>query len=64
MHELTPSELDGQALELLPPRETLDTYVNFADVDAANVAFAVNYDSEDAEAWAAAGQLILVDQSL
>lgn len=63
MRELSPGELDGQVLELLPPRETLDTYVNFADVDAANVALALNYDSEDAEAWAAAVQLVGVDQS-
>ncbi len=63
MHEITPSEIDGQAMELLPPRETLDTYVNWADVDALNVAAAVNVESEDAAANALALQLIGVTQT-
>ncbi|MFH5824778.1 hypothetical protein [Georgenia sp. AZ-5] len=63
MREITPSEIDGQALELLPPRETLDTYVNWADVEAFNVAAAANIESEDATANALALQLIGVFQT-
>ncbi|MFH5824777.1 hypothetical protein [Georgenia sp. AZ-5] len=58
------SELDTQAVELLPSRETLLVNVNIAPVVGVNLAFAFNILSDDATANAFAVQQIFTVQEL
>ncbi|MGH3344977.1 MAG: hypothetical protein ACRDPK_19340 [Carbonactinosporaceae bacterium] len=60
-HELSTEDLEVQRTELLPAREALQS-INFAEVEALNVGAAVNFESEEAEAEAAAKQTIAVVQ--
>ncbi|MGH3327167.1 MAG: hypothetical protein ACRDPT_05090 [Streptomycetales bacterium] len=60
-HDLSAQDLEVQPAELLPAREALQSF-NFAEVEALNVGAAVNFDSEEAEAEAAAKQTIAVIQ--
>lgn len=59
--ELSPRDLELQGAELLPAREALKT-TNWADIDATNIAAAVNIASNGASADAAASQLVAVSQ--
>lgn len=61
--ELTPAELDGQSVELLPDRETLFfNSTNWANVMATNQSLAMNAAALLSEANSAAGQTIIVNQ--
>lgn len=42
MQHITLSELDAQAVELLPSKETLSLDINWAAVSASNASYAVN----------------------
>lgn len=61
--ELTPAELDGQSVELLPDRETLffNSY-NWANVVATNQSLAMNASALLSQATSGAGQSITINQ--
>ncbi|WP_127131033.1 hypothetical protein [Georgenia sp. SYP-B2076] len=59
MRDLTPGELDGQATELLPTRETLTFDLSFANVYATNASLALNAVTYDSAAYSAAVQTIV-----
>jgi hypothetical protein len=65
MKELTIQELEGQSVELLPSRETLnfggDSY-NWAAVTATNTSLALNATALFSNAYSAAVQTITVTQ--
>ena len=62
-NELTPAELDGQSVELLPDRETLYfNSTNWANVMATNQSLAMNASTMLSEAYSAAGQSITINQ--
>ena len=61
--ELTPAELDGQSVELLPDRETLFfNTTNWANVMATNSSLAMNVASLGSSATSMAVQTISVSQ--
>jgi hypothetical protein len=65
MHQrlaLREDELDAQALELLPARETLFFDVNIANVIGVNVSLAINAASFGTTASSMAGQGLFVFQ--
>ena len=59
---LLDEELDAQAIELLPSRETMFLDFNIANVMAVNVSLALNVLSVGAVAKSFAGQAIVVVQ--
>ena len=61
MMELSISELGAQRVELLPARETLNSF-NLADVWATNTSTALNIATEDSVAMSEAWQNIVVFQ--
>jgi hypothetical protein len=62
MKELTIQELEGQAVELLPSRETLFLDTNWAGVSATNTSVALNAASLLSHANSTAAQFIAVVQ--
>jgi hypothetical protein len=58
---LTLAELESHEVEILEPRETL-AFFNFANVNATNLALALNAATFKSSATAVAGQAIFVIQ--
>jgi hypothetical protein len=59
---ITFAELDTEAVELLPSKETLYWNHNWAGIYASNSSMALNAGSFFSNAWSSAGQTIQVAQ--
>ena len=59
---ITAAELEATTVELLPSRETL-AWINIANVNAVNLALAINTGTWGSAAYATANQCIVVSQS-
>ncbi len=62
MQHITLTELDAQAVELLPSKETLFIDINWAAVDASNASYAVNAATLLSSATSSATQYVTVVQ--
>lgn len=62
MGTISVAELEATTVELLPSRETL-AWINIANINAVNLAIAVNAGTFGSYAYASANQLIGVSQS-
>ena len=62
MGTISVTELETTPAELLPARETL-AFINIANVNAVNLAIAINAGTFGSTAYASAKQLVVVHQS-
>jgi hypothetical protein len=61
MGTISTTELEASSIEILPARETM-AFINFANVQAINLALAINVGGYHSGAWASANQLVAVVQ--